>query len=195
MMTPPMTNGDSNTNQNEWDIPVGLSPDQVRCRAAMLVWIIGAIEVAIFGCLSTALGLWSTLPPDQLRQAADQGGLADYQLDLFIRMQPLFVTWAITLLVLGFVPGVVYLIAGFCVRKGGSFATGAALLLASTQCIVLGARFMSQAMGAVQAHNPGALTVLTLTLGSLVTLLGFGTYWLWRGWQLARNKPQPHEDL
>jgi len=157
---------------NEWDMPTdGASPDATS-RAAKLVWIIGIIETAVFGCFSTVLALGAIVPTSQFQELVDQGQMSPDQFNEFIAMQPMCGPAAIVLFVLGFLPGLAYLVAGFAVRQGKAIPSTIIIVLAATQFLVFGVIFAFNLMGAVLTHNPVALTFNALTLGTLLLLLG-----------------------
>ena len=167
-----MLTSPDNPGYDEWDIPPsGASPD-ASSRAAKLVWIIGIIEIAVFGCFSTVLALGAIIPTNQFKELVDQGQMSPDQFNEFIAMQPMCGPAAMVLFVLGFLPGLAYLVAGFAVRQGKAIASTITIVLVATQFIVFGVIFALNLIGAVLTHNPIALTFNALTLGSLVVLLG-----------------------
>jgi len=164
-------------------------PYRIRHHAAKLVWIIGAIQALVFGCCTTSMAIVATIPPEQLEQMTDPATF-----DQFTRAMPLFLPVAITVFVLGFVPGVVYLIAGFGVKAGKPPATSLALVLMTTQSIVLGVLLLNAVVAAVASHRPADLTLGVLTHGSLLVLLGFGIHRLWRVKQYNQNHLEEQTD-
>lgn len=174
---------------DQWHLAPDHGSPNLRHRAAVITWIIGSVQSVLFGSCS-ALTTWAArLRPDEL-----QGITNPEQLEQFSKFHPMLGHVAITLFVLGVVPGIVYLMLGFAVRTGSTIATGTALVLAITQSIVLGTIFIHNVLTAVLAHDPVMLTVNALTLGSLLALLGFGIRSLWLARQCDRDNLEAQTD-
>jgi hypothetical protein len=148
-------------------------------RVATLVWIVGAIELLVFGYLALSAAFIASRPVEWLRQQLPQASEADV-ITLHATLWPR----ALLMAAMGCLPGLVYVISGFGVRRGGSLATGIALLLCVTQLIVFGVVFVSTLTTAVTQRDPSQITLGVLGLGTLLALLGFTAYTLrlaWRG--------------
>jgi len=156
-------------------LPTGDGDVNPARRAALLVWALAAVGLIAFGCCSTALSLWAGRSQDELKQALPQ-----WDADQLAQLYPLLWPMAILVFVIGFLPGLIYLIAGFGVRSGRALPTNLALLLTITQAIVWGVLFLSGVFQAVRMGSPTNLTVNVLTFGSFLALLGFTIHWLLR---------------
>ena len=157
-----------------WFSSGGPGPNGLRQRAAVSVWVIGAVQTVAFGCCSALMGMVAMVPLEHFRTVTD--------LKVFEQLAgvyPLLGDAAMTGFVLGFLPGLAYLALGFAVRVGRGFSTEVAMVLAATQLVVFGTVFVSNLVVAVTGHSPSAATVNILTLGSLLALLGYGIRCLW----------------
>ncbi len=170
-----MTDTNSSSHHNEWDVPLVGPPANARKRASFWVWVIGGVEVVAFGFCGLFLSVMSRFTAGDFEQA-----LTPEQLSQYSEVQPMLKPAAVTFLVLGFIPGLVYVLLGFKVRNGNRRATTTALILAMTQGLVFGVLFLSSVLHAVGQGDPAALTINVLTLGSLLGLLGIGTHRLWQ---------------
>lgn len=167
-----------------WDQPPAAQPEPAR-RAALLLWLLGAVDLVVFGCCSVAFSIAASGPQSQLQVAAPR-----LPPEMIAQVYPLLWPMAILVFVLGFLPGVAYLLTGFGVRAGRRPPTMIALLLVTTQTIVWGVLFLTSVFQSLRAGSPTDLTVQFLTLGSYLTLLGFTLVWLLRARQAGRGDQQ-----
>lgn len=168
-----MFTADSKPGFNKWDVPA--APAGICRQASNGVWLIGAVETAVFGFCVAVMAVLASLPPEQFEEFADQASIEHLTLH-----QPVFVEVAVTLFVLGVLPGVAYLLLGYPVRQENSLGITAALVLAMTQCMVFGLLLLRNLVATLIEHDPAATTLQILTLGSLLLLLGCGAYRLWQ---------------
>lgn len=147
----------------------------------MFLWIVAALEMTGFGCCSVAMAVASFVPADQLQeQLQENPAAAEITVE---QLRAIMLPGAIVFLVLGFLPGVAYLILGFFVRQGKTIAINFALLLLITQIIVFGIMMLAAVAQALIAGNPVQFTSNLLILGTLLAMLVATMRWLLR----ARN--------
>ena len=183
----PITN--SEPGPSEWDLPPQREDDAAPHRSAKWVWIVGGIETILFGCCSIFLALTASVPLDELEKMADPA-----QFEMIRQAHPMLRTVAITTFVLGFVPGVAYLILGFGIKAGQPLPMTIALVLTMMQCIVFGILLINNILSATQVGHPLGVTVNIVTLGSLVGILGYTTHLLWQVKQLTRTNMPVNDD-
>lgn len=168
---------------NEWDeIPVSGGGYPAR-RAAVMAWVLSAVCLIVFGCLGTSAFVFSRVPHEELQKLFDDSGQQIPAPDPGV-----LGVMALMMVALGVLPGVAYLIAGFGVRAGRSGATNIALYVAITQVIIFGLLALNGVVGAVQAGDPKALTMVVLPFGTLLALLGFTIRDLIRALRLGRGE-------
>lgn len=147
----------------------------VAQTASVWLWALGALQVLVFGCCTASIAITAQMPLEAFQQevaayelppqqAAELHGMLHYS--------------ALIVLLMGFLPGVAYLICGFGVRRGKRTAIGLALLLAITQAIVFGVMGLYSLAAAAMAANPVAFTVNFVTFGTILGVLGAAIYWL-----------------
>jgi hypothetical protein len=180
------------TDDPAWDQRPNNGPDPAF-RAALFVWLMAAVNIVVFGCLSISFGVFSRLSKEEMEKMLPQ--LTAEQLS---QIYPLLLPMAVVVFVLGFLPGVVYLITGFWVRRAHPTGIGLALLLVFTQLIVVGVVLLLDIAAAVVNRDPAAITVNTLTLGSYLAILIFTIRWLLRARGTAGHSnpesPEPWND-
>ena len=84
---------------------------------AVWVWVSGAILSLVMGCCVTTLTVAAVVPLEELSAKAGEA-LSTEQLEQFQRIQPMLVPFTLGVFLLGFVPGLIYLVTGFGVRSG-----------------------------------------------------------------------------
>ncbi len=173
-----------------WNLPpIGVKARNLCRRAAAITWLIGAVQAVFFGTC-TAVTAWAALLPlDQLRRVTSHE-----QFEQFSNIRPMLGAAVVTVGVLGFVPGVAYVILGFGVRRGHTAATRVVLVLATTQVIVFGTVFVHNVLTAIRTRNPTVLTFNAATLGSLLVLLGLAIRRLWFVSRFCRDQLETHTD-
>lgn len=95
---------------------------------------------------------------------------------------------AATFLILGFLPGLAYLLLGFPVQRGRRPAAVAAFVLTGTQAIVVALIFLLNLLGGLVSGNPGGITAAVLIWGSLTGLL---IYTAWTLLRVVRERAAP----
>lgn len=167
------------SGHNEWDqLPgpmpsVGVTPP---LRAAILLWIVGPLQMAIFGCCGSVYATMAMIPYEEFLKLFEQH--QPHMADQADQIHPLLPAFAVSMLVLGFLPGVAYLLLGFGVRKAKPAAINFAQMIALTQGIVLAVFFLLLLAGAVQTGSPMTLTFVLILIGTPLAILGVAFYWL-----------------
>lgn len=152
-------------------------------KAARWVWTVGVLEMAAGGCATTCLGSLATQTKESLlEQAGPEFPAAQFEL-----VYPWLAPTAILIFVLGFLPGLVYVLLGFGVKAGRMGQVTFALVLALTQVIVLVFLGLSHVAGAWIAADPCALTSGVVLFGSPIFLLAVTLQWLLRAQRLHRQ--------
>jgi hypothetical protein len=170
----------------EWDEPAGPDPN---FRAAVFVWIAGAVTMLMSGCCAMTAMMLGTVSLEELERVAGQPMPPQ-----FTQVQPMLAYVAIAVLVMGFVPGVIYLVLGFGIRRGKLLPIRLAMVLAITQSIVLACLLLWDLAQAITAGNPMALTVSVLLMGTPLALLGFALRWLFAAQQQAASAGRDEMD-
>ncbi len=153
---------------NQWQANDAPAHDP-RGRAAVLLWILGGLQLLVFSCCTLSGLFLAIMPRGQIDQALQQqamGGQFTAE-----QMQGLGIPLALTAGLLGVVPAFCYLVAGFFVRKGHATMTNLALLLIVTQLVVFGMLLLVSVAVGIATGRPLDVTVNVLTMGTLVALL------------------------
>ena len=176
---------------NSWNVPPQMRGMNPRRRAAYFVWGVGIVEILLFGCCSLGAILARSMPLADLQAdfAARNPQVSHEQLNQLAQIYQLAWPLAVLFLVVGFLPGLAYALLGFGVRKGRPISTNTALLLAITQTIVFGVIFAVNVAGAVMSENLPALTANFIGFGSLLMVLGFTIFWLFRAKTIPGGNP------
>ncbi|MCE9590568.1 MAG: hypothetical protein K8S99_08605 [Planctomycetes bacterium] len=155
-------------DMNPWD-DADLTASAAARRASVWVWAVAAGQIVLFGCSGTMYAIMASMPLAELQQLFAGNPQLVQALP---QMHPVFWHVAILTLSLGFVPGVVYLIAGFGVRAGKQPTIYVALLLAVTQIIVIGTMTLFNIIAAVSVANLPAATIYVIVFGTIIGTLG-----------------------
>jgi len=145
------------------------SPDRTATRAAIWVWIVGAVETVVFGCMGCALSVAALTPLNKLEEI-----LADHPMRENIDLEQGYkMLWmvAVLFIVLGLMPGIAYLALGFAVKARKAALTNFALMLLMTQSIVWGLILVINVGSGFVNGSPAEVTLSVLTLGTLVVLI------------------------
>jgi hypothetical protein len=135
----------------------------------MLLWVLGGLQLVAFGCCTMSGLVLAIMPREQIDQALQQQSMAgQFTAE---QMQTIGVPLAATALLLGVVPAVFYLVAGFFVCKGHAAMTNLTLVLITTQLVVFGILLLASVAGGLASGRPLDVTVNVLTVGTLIALL------------------------
>lgn len=167
---------------NEWDEIPATSAGHPARRAAVMVWVLSAVCLIVFGCLGTSAFVFSRVPPEELQKL-----FADNGQEIAVPDPKLLSVMALMMVALGVLPGIVYLVAGFGVRAGRAGATNLALYLVITQVIIFGLLTLNGVIGALLAGDPASLTMVILPLGTLLAIMGFTLRRLISALRLSRS--------
>lgn len=181
--------GDRPIMVEPWQEPMTPRPPKANphARAAMLIWLVGAIELLVFGLLAAVLVAMVLVSEPTIHDAVASGAVTQDQLVMFLRQQPRFTPMVVTVAILGLLPAILYLVLGFFIRAGGSIAVMIALLITTTQATVIGLLLLGGLLGAATSGQPAVATLNILLFGSLLLLIGFAIYWLMQ----SRHAPIP----
>lgn len=161
--------------QPAWN-PASANP--LASRAALWTWILGATQVLFSGCLASAFAVLAVTPLPRLLQEVSEK--QPESVEAITTMYPLFWPMAGLMLVMGFIPGVVYIFAGFGVRKNNSTATYTAMLLAITQTIVLGVLVFTNIVAALLKGDLCSVTFNVVVMGTMLGMIGYTALLLYR---------------
>lgn len=154
------------------------SANPIASRAALWTWILGVAQVLFSGCLSSAFAVLAVTPLPKLLQEVSEK--QPESVEVITTMYPLFWPMAGLILVMGFIPGVAYIVAGFGVRKNNSTATYVAMLLAITQTIVLGVLVLSNIVVALSKGDLCSVTFNIIVMGTMLAMIGYTALLLYR---------------
>ena len=145
----------------------------------MFCFIVGAAELLIFGCCSGSFFFIAGAPLDELAKTPNLTAEQLDQLDQISQMpKEIFVAIGIGGLLLGVLPGVLYLILGSGVRKMKTASIMICLVMAIAQTIVVAVLFLQHVLGALTMGNPVQITMAVVIWGSMGGLLFFTIRWL-----------------
>lgn len=140
-----------------------------RTRAAVLLWVLGGIELVGFGCCAGMFTFLAMAPLQLLQDIIAQQPMPEqFTVEQFKSWMPMIAT---TVMVLGVVPALVYLTAAFGVKAGKAAACNLALVVLLTQGIVLGVMLLSSIAVSIMAKSPLDLTVNVLMFGTPLALI------------------------
>jgi hypothetical protein len=164
--------------------------ERPRRRAARLLWITGTVLCVVFGSCAGWMWVLDGFSPEEVERflRRSQAEDVDALMNQYHQIAPYLGALAMTLLVLGFLPGLAYLLLGFPVRRGRRPATVIAFVLIGMQTLVVGLMCLLNLLGALIAGNPGGATMAVLMWGSLLALLIYTAWWLL---QALRGHPAP----
>jgi len=165
---------------NQWQAGAPPTGDP-RGRAAVLLWVLGGLQLVVFSCCTMAGLVLSIVPRGQIDQALQQQSMADQFTAQ--QIQTIGIPMAVTALLLGVLPALFYLVAGFFVRKSHAVMTNVTLLLIATQLCVFGMLLLISVVGGIATGRPLDITVNVLTVGTLVALLVVTMRSLWQAKQ------------
>lgn len=146
-------------------------------HAAMWAWIIGAMQTLLFGCCAATFALMASMPQDELDRAAQQQPGSAEAIAL---VYPHLRTIAALLLLIGFIPGVMYCVAGFFIRANNKPAIYFTLFLAIAQIFVVGVLLLLNLIGFFINGSLIQLTINILMYGTMLGMLGALVFNLFR---------------
>lgn len=146
--------------------PDAAPPDHVATSlksAAAATRLLGVIEIALFCILAGLVWRASSWTPAQLQEFF---GAERITYDHAVTLQSLVVPAAASLVALGVLPGVAYVLASVRIARGSYGGITLAMILAMMQFIVLGSLLLRQAGAAFAAGDPPSLSANVLALGT-----------------------------
>ena len=136
-------------------------------------------EIILFGCCS---GIFFYLPSAPLDQLADNPDLNAQQLETLdqISQTPSEILYAIGIggLLIGVLPGLLYLFLAFGVRRTRTASIMICLVMSIAQTIVVAVMFLQHVFGALMSGDPCQVTFAIVLWGSMGGLLFFTIRWL-----------------
>jgi hypothetical protein len=169
--------------KNEWDELPAAGMSHPARRAGIFVWALAAVCLAVFGCLGTSSLVFSRMSRDELQS---KFVLSEQEMSV---LEPSYLlAFSVMAVALGVLPGLTYLVAGFGVRAGRLTATNVALYVAITQAIVFGLLGLFSLLDAARSGDPQKLTMMILTFGTFLALLGYTIRCLVRSLEHARQE-------
>ena len=178
---PPPPPGPEPESANAWR--PGLSRSTILAnpfgRSSALLKLIGGIEILVFGFISMVM-IWSgTRSADQLQQSL--------QIELAEDLPGAMMMFGIGTLLMGVLPGVLYLLARLPVSRGHRGAIFACMILTSAQMIVLGFATFTSASNAIAAGSPLLVSLCVIFLGTPLGILIWTQRWLFSASLLAKH--------
>lgn len=187
---------------SEWDSlppavgnsPVGLGRSGPATRAAVLLWIVGGMQVALGGCCGGMVLLVQFMPVDIIEKAVRDGSIRADQLEQFLAVKEQAWIGATILLTLGLLPGLLHLALAFGVRAGKAVPMVMAMAILLLQSLALGAwTTMTVSVMLSQGLLRDGLMNLMVAV-PLLLLMVYTFAQLRLAWQHARHAPQPGGD-
>lgn len=160
-----------------WGPPPGPSPDSLRRRSALALWALGGVQVVIYGCCSFVAALVGGTPLVELQKHLPPGETLPPGSDM---AHPYMVPLAVLGLLLGFFPGLAYIVLGFPVRAGLRAPTLGAAVLTLVQAAAQSVGLVLVVAGAAMTGDPVALGLGLLGGGAMLGAQGVLAYWLIR---------------
>jgi hypothetical protein len=135
--------------------------------AAVLLWILAAVQGLIFGCCSLVMGAFAAIPMEEWLKQPNIQQIDPQVLDSFHKIAGGMAT---LVFVIGCVPAVAYLIMGFLVKQHNRPAIYTCAVLLLLQTLVLGLLLLGGLAQSIPQGNVAALTMSLLIFGLPVGL-------------------------
>ena len=160
---------------HDWDDLYAPPPAASFRRAAVSLWVTGALFALLGGACGLMFAAIGTTPIDEVIAQGD-GQFSEAQADALRQFHPFMLGVAAVLGVILFLPGLLMLVLGFPVKGRVGWAVTAALVVAGLETILIGLAGLSSLVNAVLAADvTGILTVLVIfgvAVGLLIWTLG-----------------------
>ena len=157
----------SESERREPGEPIAGDLHTLNRRATRWAWTIAIAEVVLCGGCATLFALLARTPLKELLEQAK----TQTQKEQLAQAHPLFTAHAISVFVLGFLPGLALLWLGFSIRAGKNLQTKVAIGLTIMQTVVLGVFLASLIAHAILTSTPKQLTLVVIMLGTPMALL------------------------
>jgi hypothetical protein len=160
-------------------------------RAARYLWIVGILEIIACGCFSSVM-IWSgSHSADELVQMMSTSQTSQQQQEVILQYRDqipgMLMMLGFSALFLGMVPGLLYLLLAFSVRKGHRGAVIACMIMTTAQAIVLGFITVTYLLASLANGNPLLMTVTFVLFGTPLALLVWTIRWLFPANLMARH--------
>ncbi|MCX5658717.1 MAG: hypothetical protein NTW19_03220 [Planctomycetota bacterium] len=152
-----------------WGSAPGPSPESLRRRAALLLWALGGVQVVCFGCCSFVLGAFGFRSMEEIQKLLPPGEVLPPGT---AAAHPFLIPVAVGVLLVGFFPGVAYIVLGFPVRAGLRGPTIAALAVSASQAAVMAMGVFVMVLGSLAAGDMGSLATSAAMGGGMLVALG-----------------------
>ncbi|MDX1682153.1 MAG: hypothetical protein R3336_03435 [Phycisphaeraceae bacterium] len=169
---------DDHLQPSAWGDASGPSPYR---RAALLCWLTGAMEILIFGCCAGVFAMFGQFSAEQFPPEQHE------QFKLIQQIAPLV---AVAVVVMGVLPGLIYVGLGFAVKAQKTWAVVTGLIFAIGQAFMLGLMLLYSLVNAVMMMDPVSFTLNVIVIGSPLALLVFLAYWLMKAFSGPSAQPQ-----
>lgn len=143
-----------------------MQPSGTHTQAAILVWILGSLQILLGGCLSMVVAALAVTPLDELLTH-----LTPVQREVIEKVHPSLPIAAVLLLLFTVVPGVTYLVLGFFVRLGHRISTRLTLGLAIAQAGLLVLVLAINMLGSIISRDPLSIVGSLIIYGGLLAYL------------------------
>lgn len=130
--------------------------------AAILLWILSAVQGMIFGCCSLIMAAFAMVP---MKQWLGQPGMEQMDQETMKLFHGMAGAVAVGVFVVGCVPAVAYLVLGFFVKQRSRPAVYTCLIMLLLQTLMIGFLFASGLSQSVMDGNVMALTMSLLLFG------------------------------
>ncbi len=154
-------------------------------RAAMWVWIVAAIEIALTGCCVTGLVELGGMAPDQVDQLMAERGADERQTAAVAQFQPLAKSMAAGVGTMGLLPAMLLAGTAFGVARGRRWAIVVCALIVLVQLFVAGVFMLMAVAVAFAGGQPAQFTIVVIVVGSVIAALGFTLKQLLAAWHGA----------
>ncbi len=148
-------------------VPASGSSDPGALRSAAWLWIVGGLEMLSITCCLLGFAVILVVPASEFVGQ----GMSATQAQQLNTLKPVLPLIMLGIMLLGFVPGLCYVILAFLVRRGRHRPTLVCRGLLLTQAILLGLMLLNILLGALAQANPWALVLGCFMLGLPLALL------------------------
>lgn len=150
-------------------------------RAAGIAWAVGLIEI-IFATVMAAFLFWAANQSlDDLYRSYFHESLAYRD---WLLIHPKLTGFAIAVILLGVLPGVVYLVAGYSLKHSVAKAAMFVATLAILQSFVLTGLLVMRLGHAFGKADPAAMSMSVLAIGTPIAVLLYTARCSWTVWRL-----------
>lgn len=165
--------------------------------AAILLWVLAALQIIFFGCCSMSLGAAALMPYEQLAEQQSWQQVDEQALQMVHNAAGAI---AIGTLVGGCVPAIAYLILGFFVKQIRKPAIITTIVILAIQTLIFALLLGLSILGSLAQGNIPGLIMCLFLFGAPVGLQSLTMYYLFKAMpngsemsQFSGNQPEPWE--